>query len=189
MDRLFSEERTRCDRMEACPVVSACGQEGRVPCLDMRIAHQTKLRLCETLENIADNLPAVDRLLCLQIASELTPVLRDCHRYEEDVVFPAFLRGNAEHPSSAASVRRLQVEHVEDECAAQDLTDLLLAIGHGGAVENPEALGFMLRAFFHALRRHVAFEHEHILPFAAAVLDDKACCEACGGGDGGCGSC
>ena len=30
--------------------------------------------------------------------------------------------------------------------------------------ENPEALGYMLRAFFDTTRRHIAFEREHILP-------------------------
>ena len=177
MHRLLSVDPTRCDKTSACPVFSACGQEGRVPCLDMRTAHQTKLRLCERLENIADRLPVVDRLLCLQIASELVPVLRDCHRYEEEVVFPAFQRGSTDRNSSNASIRRLLVEHVEDECAAQDLSDLLLSIGHGGDVDNPEALGFMMRAFFHSMRRHIAFEHEHILPFTAAMLDDDACRE------------
>ena len=33
------------------------------------------------------------------------------------------------------------VEHIEDECAAQDITDILLAVGHGKPVDNPEALG------------------------------------------------
>jgi hypothetical protein len=54
------------------------------------------------------------------------------------------------------------------------LTEILLEIGHGGAVENPEALGFMLRAFFETIRRHVAFEREHVIPTIAAQLDALA---------------
>ena len=76
----------------------------------------------------------------------------------------------------AGTVRRLKAEHVEDECAAQDITDVLLDVGRGGAVENPEALGFMLRAFFEGQRRHIAFEREHMLPIAAGLnlLDPSA---------------
>ena len=161
-----------CEAPQACPVVGACacGAEGAVPCLDIARVHQGKLHLCAAMEAIADALPsAVDRMECLRIASELVPLLRESHRYEEETIFPVFEKvQGASHPARAASVRRLQAEHVEDECAAQDLTEVLLEIGHGAAVDNPEALGFMLRAFFETLRRHIAFEREHILPIVTA---------------------
>ncbi|TPN00024.1 hemerythrin domain-containing protein [Mesorhizobium sp. B2-3-3] len=159
----------RCDTPEACPVVTACLQGGRVPCLDVCRWHDQKLRLCDELEAIADGLPAkVDRLKCLLVANELVPLLRTSHAYEEEYIFPAFARDSGQGASRAASVRRLKAEHVEDECSAQDLTDTLLAIGHGGAIANPEALGFMLRGFFDNMRRHVALEREHVLPMIPA---------------------
>jgi hemerythrin-like domain-containing protein len=83
------------------------------------------------------------------------------------VVFPAFAAAAARPLVGDASVRRLKAEHVEDECAAQDLADVLFAIGHGSAIDNPEALGFMLRAFFETTRRHIAFEREHVMPVLA----------------------
>jgi hypothetical protein len=55
-------------------------------------------------------------------------------------------------------------EHVEDSVAAEDISETLLAHGHGKPIDNPEALGYMLRAMFEALRRHVAFEQDHVLP-------------------------
>jgi hypothetical protein len=120
------------------------------------------------MEAIADALPAVDRLRCLQLANQLVPLLREAHRYEEEEVFPIFERdGGLGLMARIASVRRLKAEHIEDECAAQDLTELLLEIGHGGPIANPEALGFMLRAFFDTLRRHIAFEREHVVPIVA----------------------
>jgi hemerythrin-like domain-containing protein len=120
------------------------------------------------MEAIADTLPSVDRLECLQLANQLVPLLREAHRYEEDEVFPVFERaGGLGLVARIASVRRLKAEHIEDECAAQDLTELLLEIGHGGPIANPEALGFMLRAFFDTLRRHIAFEREHVVPIVA----------------------
>jgi hemerythrin-like domain-containing protein len=162
-----------CEVLQACPVAGACacGSEGAVPCVDMAQAHEEKLRLCAAIEAIADALPsAVDRVQCLRIANQLVPLLRHCHRYEEEMVFPVFEHSDGlDRAARAASVRRLRAEHVEDECAAQDLTEILLEIGHGAAIANPEALGFMLRAFFDSLRRHIAFEREHILPVVAGL--------------------
>ena len=161
-----------CEAPQACPVVGACarGAEGAVPCLDIARVHRGKLHLCAAMEAIADALPAaVDRMECLHIASELVPLLREAHRYEEETIFPVFeeMQGPG-RPARAASVRRLRAEHVEDECAAQDLTEVLLEVGHGAAIDNAEALGFMLRAFFETLRCHIAFEREHILPIMTA---------------------
>lgn len=34
---------------------------------------------------------------------------------------------------------------------------------------NAEAIGFMLRGFFEGLRRHIAFEREHVLPMIGIV--------------------
>ncbi|MGE0500556.1 MAG: hemerythrin domain-containing protein [Rhizobiaceae bacterium] len=131
----------------------------------MERAHREKLRLCASLEEIADTLPAaVDRLRCLSIASELVPLLRSVHAYEERVLLPEFLLALRQSPEAILSVSRLKAEHVEDECFADELTDVLMSIGHGGDVDNPEATGFMLRGFFETLRRHIAFEREHVLP-------------------------
>lgn len=164
-----------CDKPEECRVADACVVQGRTPCVELTRAHMMKLRFCDDLEAVADGLPSrIDRLLCLRIASELVPQLRECHRYEERTVFPAFVKAGPDPNVRAASIRRLEAEHLQDECAAQDLTDVLLAIGHGSAVENPEALGFMLRAFFEALRRHIAFEEEHLLPALTALPQHDA---------------
>ena len=128
---------------------------------DMKQAHVRMLALCHMLEGIADDLPSrVDRFQCLAVAADLLPVLRECHRFEEEIVFPAFARiqGGEE------IVARLKLEHLEDDCAAADLGEVLLAHGHGRPIENPEALGYMLRALFESMRRHIAFERDHVLP-------------------------
>lgn len=163
-----------CGASQGCPVAGACacGSDGAVPCLDITNAHREKLQLCAAMEAIADALPsAVDRMQCLRIANQLVPLLRRCHQYEEETVFPVFERcERPDRAARAASVRRLRAEHVEDECAAQDLTEMLFEIGHGAAIANPEALGFMLRAFFDSVRRHIAFEREHVLPAVKARM-------------------
>ena len=157
-----------CDVPDTCPVAAMCLPGERTPCLDLGRAHGEKLVLCDELERIADGLPhKVERALCLSIAGRIVPMLKESHAYEEEVVFPAFAAASASPSIGDASIRRLKAEHVEDECAAQDLADVLFAIGHGSAIDNPEALGFMLRAFFEALRRHIAFEREHVMPVLA----------------------
>lgn len=154
------QEAWSCCKLEVCPLGAVCRAGEHVPCIDMERLHVAKLELCAALEAIADDLPArVDRFRCLTIASNLMPLLRACHRLEEEAVFPVFLARCGE----AAVVARLKTEHLEDDCAAEDLTEMLLAVGHGEAVANPEAFGYMLRAFFEATRRHIAFERDHIL--------------------------
>ena len=130
-------------------------------------AHAQKLKLCAALETIADDLPSrVDRLQCLSVASSLLPLLRECHKFEEEIVFPVFARGRGRGGSEI--VERLIAEHLQDGCAAEDLSEALLAYGHGQPIENPEAFGYMLRALFESMRRHIAFERYHVLP---AVTD------------------
>lgn len=152
-----------CHSAQTCPVVSACRSPQETPCLKVARAHEDKLTACAEIEAIADALPRrPDQRACLSLAGRLVPMLRQAHRYEEDVLFPAFEAGVA-NPAAESSIRRLKKEHVEDRCGAQDISEALMAIGQGTPIANPEALGFMLRAFFETLRRHIAFEREHIL--------------------------
>ncbi|TKB99535.1 MAG: hemerythrin domain-containing protein, partial [Mesorhizobium sp.] len=97
----------------------------------MKRAHLDKLQLCDALERIADTLPNVDRLKCLGTANAIVPLLRNIHQYEETVIFPAYEATVAGSDATLASVRRLRAEHVEDECFAGEVTEILLAIGHG----------------------------------------------------------
>ena len=156
-----------CGHMGACPVSFGCAPRQPSPCSHIVRVHAEKLLLCDRLEAIADAIPhRVDRLQCLVVASRLVPLLRESHSYEEEVVFPAFEKAVSKGSAGNASILRLKAEHIYDESSAQDLTAMLLKIGHGAEVENPEALGFMLRAFFDMVRRHIAFEREHVLPLA-----------------------
>ncbi|OJF92762.1 hypothetical protein AX760_04635 [Pararhizobium antarcticum] len=128
----------------------------------MKLIHDSKVALCQALEDIADRLPAAtDALVCLSMASRLLPLLRRAHAYEEAVIFPAYEKLVV---SASLSTDRLRAEHISDQCFAADLTDMLLKIGHGAPVDQAETFGFMLRGFFDGLRRHVAFENEHIVP-------------------------
>jgi len=148
-----------CDVRPTCPASSACAPDRQAPCGGLEQRHGVKLGLCDRLEAIADSLPdRIDRHACLAIAAELLPAMREAQGYEEGLLFPVF----ALSPRAGSSIGRLRTQHVEDEAAAEELTEVLLKLGHGAPADNPEALGFMLRAFFEAMRRHIAFEREHM---------------------------
>jgi hemerythrin-like domain-containing protein len=63
-----------------------------------------------------------------------------------------------------ATVERLRYEHWEDESFADEVADALIRFVTDRASSNAETLAYMLRGFFEGLRRHIAFEREHIVP-------------------------
>ena len=54
----------------------------------------------------------------------------------------------------------MRLEHIEDECFAEEVQFELQQIATGQPVLAPEATGYMLRGFFEGLRRHVRHELE-----------------------------
>jgi len=129
-------------------------------------AHRAQLVLCDLLEHIADTIPGdVNHQTCLALAEQLGPLICSIHRFEEEMLFPLTMV-HAETPSRVAeTVKRLKHEHFEDECFAEELADALRELGTHKTASNPEALGYMLRGFFETLRRHVAFERDHLRQF------------------------
>lgn len=129
----------------------------------LRQAHATKLALCDRLEEIADSLPSeVSRFECEAVARAIVPLLESAQRFEEEVVFPYCEELRLDGPSIAGSFERLKAEHREDMSYGEEVAEALLVIGTQRPVPGAEALGFMLRGFFGALRRHVAFEGDYI---------------------------
>lgn len=137
---------------------------GEDPVAALRKAHLDQLALCDRLEEIADSLPSqVNRQKCIYAARALGPMIRGLHRFEEDVVFPLVAEQRADDPDITATLNRLRFEHCEDECFSEELTEALHDLGAGKTDINIEAIGYMLRGFFEAMRRHIAFESEHLL--------------------------
>ncbi|MDO6963273.1 hemerythrin domain-containing protein [Rhizobium alvei] len=145
------------------------------PSLDWwKRAHEEQLRLCTELEHIADSLPAsINRQKCIYAAKTIGPLIKATHSYEEDVLFPAVESQKANSPDVLKTLSRLRFEHFEDECFAEELTERLLLLGAGDKDVNMEATGYMLRGFFEALKRHVAFEREHLVPVMEGLLGKK----------------
>lgn len=124
-------------------------------------AHEEQLALCNSLEEIADSLPAeINRQKCVYAAKVLQPLIRELHSGEENLVFSWIERAFRGDPTIGATLERLKYEHCEDECFAEELTEMLERLGAADETVNPETAGYMLRGFFTSLRRHVGFEQE-----------------------------
>ena len=125
----------------------------------------SQLGLCRQLEEIADDLPyKVDRQKLLVVARSILPTVKTAHRFEEDRIFPQIKVQAEAKEDLDHSLERLQFEHWEDESFAEEVSNSLLEFVTGDDAPSAVTLGYMLRGFFEGLRRHVAFEVEHILP-------------------------
>lgn len=127
--------------------------------------HQAQLELCTRLEELADHLP--DRFKpseCLHIAQLLSPTVHASHELEEKSLFPMLLKTSSPDDEIAQSIERLRFEHWEDESTADDLSQYLRELAEHPDDANIDKLSYMLRGLFEGLRRHIAFEREHLLP-------------------------
>ncbi|SIQ15626.1 Hemerythrin HHE cation binding domain-containing protein [Rhizobium sp. RU20A] len=126
--------------------------------------HREKLAVCDQLEAIADSLPSdVNRQRCLYAAKAIAQVVRAAHRFEETTIFPAIASHFPDVPHLESTLRRLQFEHCEDEGFADELSDALHRLAAADPRVHPETIGYMLRGFFTTVRRHIAFEREHLI--------------------------
>ena len=121
--------------------------------------------ISDELEAIADSLPSrMNDQVCLQVCQTLPLLLKQIHDFEETQLFPFLLKRNFANVELMQTTERLRSEHLSDEDFADDLCKALLNsitnVDHIGA----ESQGWMLRGLFENLRRHIAFEREHILP-------------------------
>ncbi|MDF2371158.1 MAG: hemerythrin domain-containing protein [Rhizobiaceae bacterium] len=144
------------------------------PVAVLQRAHQAQSTLCDMLELIADSIPArIDPQICSNLADDLTPLIRNIHHFEEDVLFPLAIQKFGATAEINTTITRLKYEHCEDECFAEELSDALRELGADKRLRNPEALGYMLRGFFEAMRRHIAFEREHLTGLLATGNSEK----------------
>ena len=133
--------------------------------------HKTLLALCAHLEDIADALPdAVDRQESLIMSRALGPMVHRIQDFEETQVFPILLAWQAIKPEMTETIDRLKIEHQLDSCYAEDVQDMLRGLGEGRPTLSPDAAGFMLRGFFEAMRRHVAFEQKFVVPLLTLAM-------------------
>lgn len=134
-----------------------------------------QLALCDALEHVADKLPAgLDKLHCLRLARTIPAVVDRAHKLEELLLFPLLQDRAVVSPALAAVVDRLRYEHLEDDAYAEELYDALSARGWGRAKPSAETLGYMLRTFFVAMRRHIWFDRDVLMPLLLAGAGEEA---------------
>ncbi|MEI3850899.1 MULTISPECIES: hemerythrin domain-containing protein [unclassified Ensifer] len=121
-------------------------------------AYRELLSLCDRLETLADSIPRrIDLTSCRMIMTELPEKLRRVHALEEMILFPA-VEDQRETDDRDALIARLRAEHDQDDRAAVELVRVLKAVLDDRAALSWDAIGYMLRAFFETVRRHVATE-------------------------------
>ncbi len=132
--------------------------------LALRLAQNEILAMCELLEEIADSLPNhIDAKKCSKAAEMLGPLMKRVHRFEEEEIYPRYA-GVSPGKNLQKTLERLRAEHCEDECYAEELADALTKVSSSADSVSSETLGYMLRGFFEAIRRHIAFEKEKFSP-------------------------
>ena len=135
--------------------------------------HELELRLCDLLEAVADGLPhEVDTERARLVANVLRGGLAAHIELEEQVLFPKLRARNAEDSVFLTMIRQLESEHEGDDAFAIEIADELERLADARKPRNAEMLGYMLRGFFTAKRRHVYWENVTVLPSARRTLTE-----------------
>lgn len=133
--------------------------------------HCAEMCLCNMLERLADALPEP---LDTEIASAGIATLRNCVRrhivLEEHYLYPVLVKRAKPGEFNADLLEHISREHASDESHAHEAADQMEEALTRGRVPNPEMLGYMLRGFFEARRRHIAWENAVVLPLARRRL-------------------
>lgn len=126
-----------------------------------------KLQLCAALEDMADRLPyGVGPDHSRMLLESLGPILKRAQIFEETTVFPIL----ASHlPDILPTLNRLEAEHFDDESFAMEIHECLVELFRKRSHANIDSLSYMLRGFFAGLRRHIAFEQEHLIPILVTI--------------------
>lgn len=133
--------------------------------LQLQEHHRNQLDICNRLENLADSLPDnVDRQECLSISWQIYPAIKSAHQFEEETLFPTLQGTQGSSADIDRNIERLKFEHWEDESSAEDISIFLRQMVQSPKDANVGKISYMLRGFFEGLRRHIAFESEHLLP-------------------------
>lgn len=126
--------------------------------------------LCAKLESIADSLPTLlDPASALETSQKMVSLLKHIHNFEEKNLFPLLLKHATSFEFIEETIQRLKNEHLGDEDFSEDVSAALLTYITQRNRPQAESLSWMLRGVFENIRRHVAFEREHILPLAILI--------------------
>jgi hemerythrin-like domain-containing protein len=132
--------------------------------------HSAQRALADLLEDIADSLPdCVNRAAAALAAAQLRATPPRHKAIEEQALFP-LLERRCDDPAVLKALGVARREHEDSAGHAVELAEALDVLAERGYAANPESLGFMLRAFFDGLRRHMDWVEAAILPQARKLL-------------------
>jgi hemerythrin-like domain-containing protein len=133
-----------------------------------------RLDLCDLLEHIADSLPENAAPQLAQLASTALERGWANHvAFEEQALFPLLSRHRRKNPDLLAGLDQLALEHAADSSLDQELVDTLDDLARGGPPDNPEMVGYLLRAHFVPMRRHILWENAFLIPAARRLLSSE----------------
>ena len=122
-------------------------------------SYERVIAACDELETIADALP--DRIApgqCERAIRETTTAVRQMHACENDLLMP--LLANAQRPELRKIADDLEQAHLVDSESLVEVDEVLTALALGQPILSTDATGYLLRAFFEGLRRHVGRERD-----------------------------
>lgn len=132
--------------------------------------HSLHLYLCDLLEQIADSLPDNVDLKTIEAAIYSIDGLFQHHKLEENCLFPLLKERAGPEDNIERILKHLKMEHASDESLASEVQENLERLALRQPPDNPDMLGYMLRALFENYRRHISWEDAVLLPLLRAHL-------------------
>jgi hemerythrin-like domain-containing protein len=133
-----------------------------------------RLDLCDLLEHIADSLPENAAPQLAQLAcTALERGWANHTAFEEEALFPILSQRRESDPALVAGLAQLAFEHAADAGLDREIVETLHDLARGGPPENPEMVGYLLRAHFVPMRRHVLWENAFLIPAARRLLSTE----------------
>lgn len=147
------------------------GAAGEGPLVPLAYDHKAQRSLADLLEAVADSLPDEVNRGSAALAAGLLRERTAGRGVREELALFALMEPRALPDSplrrAIALARR---ENIECDGRAIELAEELDALAETGRARNPDALGFMLRAFFDGLRRHLDWVEIAIVPHARDMM-------------------
>ncbi|WP_297109962.1 hemerythrin domain-containing protein [uncultured Devosia sp.] len=139
----------------------------------LRRCYERVTAACDGLEQIADALP--DRVpagQCARAASEAIVALKRMHECELALLLPGLAASPLRDVQKIAA--DIEQAHKMDSEAVLEVQEVLLAFAAGRPILSADATGYLLRAFFEGLRRHIARQRDLIGLLADLPRSDRS---------------
>ncbi|MEM6578289.1 MAG: hemerythrin domain-containing protein [Pseudomonadota bacterium] len=129
-------------------------------------------QVSDLLEALADDLPRRNAPIWREARRLCDAVLRLHYKTMSDILIPHLLDRMSQETEFQDMLSRLRKDYDEEASRLLDLHDLITeALASGYDSIAPDALGYALRSYFEAARRHINWETEVLFPMARRKLN------------------